>query len=62
MQAPSHEQVQQEAARMLQERPHLRSRYRSLAQALADPLAAKALLVCARLRLLARVPPTRRCT
>ncbi len=53
-QEPSPGQVQAEAGRLLQQRPHLRRRYPTLAQALADPLAAKALLVCARLALLAR--------
>ena len=53
-QEPSPGQLQAEAKRLLLQRPHLARRYPTLAQALADPLAAKALLVCARLALLDR--------
>lgn len=60
-QEPSPGQVQAEAGRLLQQRPHLQRRFPTLAQALADPLASKALLVCARLALLAR-QRTSRCT
>lgn len=51
---PTQRQLLQETRRMWQQRPHWRRRYRTLDQALRDPIAGKALTVCARLALLAR--------
>lgn len=52
---PTPQQLHAEAQRLWQQRPHLRQRYPRLADALADPLAGKALQVCARLSLLQRL-------